>query len=131
VSNDINPSSVSPDGGIAQVESQVSVVQSGGVLLRAIAATHLEADPEFNGNSFLGGILGREAIESDLQARTLAALRKRLAVKRADKVLVIDVSVTSRDADKGRSPGKRHRRRPTSPTRVRPARTPPTRPPAR
>jgi uncharacterized protein involved in exopolysaccharide biosynthesis len=100
VSNDINPSSVSPDGGIAQVESQVSVVQSGGVLLRAITATHLEADPEFNGTSFLGGILGREAIESDLQAKTLAALRKRLAVKRADKVLVIDVSVTSRDADK-------------------------------
>jgi uncharacterized protein involved in exopolysaccharide biosynthesis len=105
VSNDINPSSVSPDGGIAQVESQVSVVQSGGVLLRAIAATNLEADPEFNGTSFSGGILAlfgqpREGIESDLQAKTLAALRKRLAVKRADKVLVIDVSVTSRDADK-------------------------------
>ena len=105
VSNDINPSSVSPDGGIAQVESQVSVVQSGGVLLRAIAATHLETDPEFNGTSFLGGILAlgspsREGIESDLQAKTLAGLRRRLAVKRADKVLVIDVSVTSRDGDK-------------------------------
>jgi uncharacterized protein involved in exopolysaccharide biosynthesis len=105
VNNDINPSSVSPDGGIAQVESQVSVVQSGGVLLRAIAATNLEADPEFNGSSSLGGILAlfgypREGIESDLEAKTLAALRKRLAVKRADKVLVIDVSVTSRDADK-------------------------------
>ena len=109
VTNDINPSSVSPDGGIAQVESQVSVVQSGGVLLRAITATQLEADPEFNGTSLLGGILARierpqsssvEGIESDLQAKTLLALRKRLVVKRADKVLVIDVSVTSRDADK-------------------------------
>jgi uncharacterized protein involved in exopolysaccharide biosynthesis len=105
VSNDINPSSVAPDGGIAQVESQVSVVQSGGVLLRAIAATNLEADPEFNGTSYLGGIFApigqtREGIESDLQAKTLAALRKRLTVKRADKVLVIDVSVTSRDPDK-------------------------------
>jgi uncharacterized protein involved in exopolysaccharide biosynthesis/Mrp family chromosome partitioning ATPase len=109
VSNDINPSSISPDGGIAQVESQVSVVQSGGVLLRAIAATHLETDPEFNGSSFLGGLLALieqpwspspEGIESNLQAKTLLALRKRLAVKRADKVLVIDVSVTSRDADK-------------------------------
>jgi uncharacterized protein involved in exopolysaccharide biosynthesis len=105
VTNDVNPSSVSPDGGIAQVESQVSVVQSGGVLLRAIAATHLEADTEFNGTGFFGGIFAligqpREGIESDLQAKTLAALRKRLTVKRADKVLVIDVSVTSRDADK-------------------------------
>ena len=109
VSNDVNPSSVSPDGGIAQVESQVSVVQSGGVLLRAIAATKLEGDPEFNGYGFFARILGLielprlpvgEGIESDLRARTLIALRKRLTVKRADKVLVIDVSVTSRDADK-------------------------------
>ena len=87
VSNDINPSSVSPDGGIAQVESQVSVVQSGGVLLRAIAATHLEADPEFNGASALGGILALieqpwspspERIESDLQAKVVTSIPKTL-----------------------------------------------------
>jgi len=110
VSNDINPSSISPDGGVTQVESQVSVLQSSGVLLRAIASTNLDADPEFNGNDVLGRVFALlevlsapsapEAIENNLKARTLAALRKRLAVKRADKVLVIDLSVTSRDADK-------------------------------
>ena len=41
VTNDVNPSRISPDGGITQVESQVSVVQSTGVLMRAIAATNL------------------------------------------------------------------------------------------
>src|SRR3954451_8982007 len=41
VTNDVNPSRVPPDGVITMVESQVAVVQSSGVLLRAIAATNL------------------------------------------------------------------------------------------
>lgn len=111
VANDVNPSGVAPDGGVTQVESQVSVVQSSGVLLRAIAATDLEADPEYNGVG--SGMFSRVAsllsllsshsldgAENDLKARTLNNLRKRLTVKRADKVLVVDLAVTSRDPDK-------------------------------
>ena len=110
VSNAVNPSTVAPDGGVAQVESQVSVVQSNEVLLRAIATTHLEADPEFNGNGFFSQILRLPSlfsspatpanIEDDLKAKTLEALRKAVSVKRGDKVLVLDVYATSRDADK-------------------------------
>ncbi|MER8807120.1 Wzz/FepE/Etk N-terminal domain-containing protein [Mesorhizobium australicum] len=105
VTNDVNPSRVPPDGGITMVESQVAVVQSSGVLLRAIAATNLTDDPEFNGqggllNRLLGGVLGSGSAETDKTGKTLDALRRRLAVKRADKVLVLDVIVTAKSADK-------------------------------
>ncbi|WP_051370988.1 GumC family protein [Mesorhizobium loti] len=105
VTNDVNPSRVPPDGGITMVESQVSVVQSTGVLLKAIQATNLTDDPEFNGqgglvNRLLGGLLGSGSAETDRTGKTLDALRRRLAVKRADKVLVLDVIVTAKSADK-------------------------------
>ena len=107
LSNDVNPSELAADGGLTQVESQASVVQSSGVLLRAMAAEHLETDPEFDNSSSLAGRLlalisspNAESAEEDRKAKTLAALRKRLAVKRADKVLVIDVGVATRDPDK-------------------------------
>lgn len=103
VSNDVNPSDLAPDGGITQVESQVAVVQSNGVLMRAIAAADLTQDPEFNKRSrisdFIDSLIGSEEESGDTkardEARTLAELRRNLAVKRADKVLVIDVTVTS------------------------------------
>ncbi|TGV55598.1 lipopolysaccharide biosynthesis protein [bacterium M00.F.Ca.ET.141.01.1.1] len=105
VTHDVNPSRVPPDGGITMVESQVAVVQSSGVLLRAIAATNLTEDPEFNGQGgllshLLGGVLGSGSAETDKTGKTLDALRRRLAVKRADKVLVLDVIVTAKSADK-------------------------------
>ncbi|RUY21383.1 Wzz/FepE/Etk N-terminal domain-containing protein, partial [Mesorhizobium sp. M7A.F.Ca.CA.004.12.1.1] len=65
VTNDVNPSRISPDGGITQVESQVSVVQSTGVLMRAIAATNLTQDPEFNGQGLLSRLLGSASAEGD------------------------------------------------------------------
>jgi len=110
VRNDIYPNGISPDGGITQVESQVSVLQSSGVLLRAVEATNLTQDPEFNSpgllsglTTWLSGTTGDREETPDLQkaaVKTLDALRRRLAVKRADKVLVIDVTVTSKSADK-------------------------------
>lgn len=110
LTNDVNPSAVAPDGGVTQVESQVSVIQSAGVLLRAIAAIDLSKDPEFNGSGLLtrlADFMGRSAPASGpkrsltpSEARTLTALRRRLAVKRADKVLVVEVVVTAQDPDK-------------------------------
>jgi uncharacterized protein involved in exopolysaccharide biosynthesis/Mrp family chromosome partitioning ATPase len=111
VDNDVNPGGISPDGGITQVESQVSVLQSTAVLLRAIAATDLTSDPEFNSTDhFLSRLFGSsdtpsagistDRTLSSADVRTLIALRRALAVKRPDKLLVIDVSVTTRNADK-------------------------------
>jgi uncharacterized protein involved in exopolysaccharide biosynthesis len=110
VSNDVNPSSIAADGGVTQVESQGSVLQSSGVLLRAIAATDLDGDPEFNGSSFFASVARVVSLwlrPSDpshsadrLKAETLQTLRKHLSVKRADKVLVLDLTVRARTPER-------------------------------
>lgn len=108
VSNDVNPSSVSPDGGLAQVESQTSVIQSTSVLMRAIRSTKLAEDSEFNGRGLLSRLLGRVAADppnadgslTPAEARTLANLRRKFSVRRADKVFVVDVVVTTKEAEK-------------------------------
>jgi len=110
VSNDINPSSIAADGGVTQVESQGNVLLSNKVLLRAIDATHLESDPEFNGSGRFAAIKRWLSVFSkpqdaerkleDLQATTLIALRKHASYKRAEKVLVLDLAVYANDPDK-------------------------------
>ena len=108
--DDVNPSSIAADGGLTQVESQGSVLQSSGVLLRAISATHLENDSEFNGSGLFGALarvfssFGKApdaAGESErLKARTLETLRKHINVKRAEKVLVLDLVVRAKSSEK-------------------------------
>lgn len=108
VTNDLTPSAVAPDGGVTQVESQVKVIQSNAVLLRAVRATGLADDPEFVPPA--DGIvptLKRIVLHAparrdgrELDADALAALRRKLAVKRADKVFVVDVVVTTADPSK-------------------------------
>ncbi|RWL98515.1 MAG: lipopolysaccharide biosynthesis protein [Mesorhizobium sp.] len=102
VTNDVNPSRISPDGGITQVESQVSVAQSNGVLLRAIKATNLTEDQDFNGQGVLGRWMGKLFGDSDTDrtATTLDSLRRVLAVKRDDKVLVLNIIITARSPQK-------------------------------
>ena len=110
VSNDVNPGTLSPDGGIAQVESQVKVIESDAVLGRAVAQTGLETEPGFGvprtrwftqaASTLRELVTGpRPERKIDAQGRALAQLRRRLAVKRADKVFVIDVIVTTEDPD--------------------------------
>jgi uncharacterized protein involved in exopolysaccharide biosynthesis/Mrp family chromosome partitioning ATPase len=106
VNNDVNPSAIAADGGVTQVESQGSVLQSSGVLLRAIAATHLEQDSEFNGAGLLGAVTNwltkpdPDQMAERLKAETLQNLGKRITVKRAEKVLVLDLSVRARTAER-------------------------------
>nr|WP_276082234.1 exopolysaccharide transport family protein [Methylobacterium sp. GC_Met_2] len=110
VSNDVNPGTLSPDGGIAQVESQVKVIESDAVLGRAVAQTKLESEPGFGAPRNLWLTRTVAALRAlvtgpqperkvDAQGRALAQLRRKLAVKRADKVFVIDVIVTTEDPD--------------------------------
>lgn len=111
VTNDVNPGALSPDGGVTQVESQVRVIESDTVLSRAIGETGLDKDPEFGAATT--GIVGRtvralrETILGpqperaiDARGQSLDRLRRKLAVKRADKVFVVDVIVTTTDPDK-------------------------------
>jgi uncharacterized protein involved in exopolysaccharide biosynthesis len=110
VRDDVNPSSIAADGGVTQVESQGSVLQSNGVLLRAIAATHLESDTEFNGSGLLSALSrmaamlwkapDADAMADRLKEETLQSLRKHIVVKRADKVLVLDLAVRAKTAQR-------------------------------
>ena len=110
VRDDVNPSSIAADGGVTQVESQGSVLQSNGVLLRAIAATQLESDSEFNGSGLLSALsrmaamLWRapdaNAMADRLKEQTLQTLRKHITVKRAEKVLVLDLAVRAKTAER-------------------------------
>ncbi|WP_238232403.1 MULTISPECIES: GumC family protein [Methylobacterium] len=110
VSRDLNDSAVAPDGGVTVVESQVKVIESDSVLLRAIAETGLEDDPEFGAPSrgliqetlqdLKTALLGHHEIERNRRTLALLKLRRKLAVKRADKVFVVDVIVTASDPDK-------------------------------
>ena len=110
VLNDVNPGALSPDGGIAQVESQVKVIESDAVLGRAIEETGLDREPGFGLPpesavaralaSLRTMVLGAQAERrADPRGRALEQLRRRLAVKRADKVFVVDVIVTTIDPD--------------------------------
>jgi polysaccharide biosynthesis transport protein len=110
VSNDVNPAGLSPDGGIAQVESQVKVIESDAVLGRAVDQVGLATTPGFGAPR--DGVVTRALGEVralvagpkaerpvDARGRALDQLRRRLAVKRADKVFVIDLVVTTPDPD--------------------------------
>jgi uncharacterized protein involved in exopolysaccharide biosynthesis len=110
VAKDANPDVTATDGGIVQAESQARVIESNGVLLRAIAGTDLIHDPEFNGSGFLKRLFEPLLLKirspappseiHEVEAKTLLALRRVLAVKRADKVLVVEVVVTTKSAEK-------------------------------
>ncbi|WP_210318451.1 GumC family protein [Aureimonas endophytica] len=115
VANDVNPTALSPDGGVAQVESQSKVLESSGVLLRVVRKLGLADDPEFgpdrprdlfllrgSGDAAPEGTTqpAEPGIGSAREMATIEKLRKRLTIKRAEKVLVIDVGMTARAPDK-------------------------------
>ena len=91
---------------MVQVESQARVIESDAVLLRAVKAAGLDRDPDYGAPqpTVLGRLLGLFTGASDgadpPEDKALRALRKHLAVKRADKVFVVDVVVTAYEAEK-------------------------------
>jgi polysaccharide biosynthesis transport protein len=93
VANDLTPASQANDAAVLQIESQVRVLTSDGVLRRVINAESLNRDPEFIGQSSWlgGGGYGDDAVPA------LNALKRAVQVKRAERTYVVDVSVTSRD----------------------------------
>ena len=95
VANDLTPANQANDAAVLQVESQVRVLTSDGVLRRVIKAESLNRDPEFIGQSpWLGGGYGDDSLPA------LNALKRAIQVKRAERTYVVDVSVTSRDPTK-------------------------------
>ncbi len=106
VTRDVNPDTLAADGGVVQVESQARVIESDAVLLRAIKAAGLDRDPDYGSppSTVLSRLLRLFTGTSDEadtpEDKALRTLRKHLAVKRADKVFVVDVVVTAYAAEK-------------------------------
>src|SRR5262249_55505143 len=97
VSNDVNPSTLAPDGGVAMVESQLLVITSDTVLRRAVARARLVDEPEFNGTEgILGSGLAQRVLHAvgfdpspndrgNLEITALRELKRRIGVKRSEK----------------------------------------------
>lgn len=99
------------DALVAQVENQVRVLGSEPVLTRAIAAEHLDADPEFNGTEAPGpitalgnwvrGLMGQSsAAPVSLRLATLRKLSEIIGAKREERTYVVNVSALTRDPEK-------------------------------
>ena len=75
-----------------QVESQVRVLTSDSVLRRVVKTEGLNKDPEFTRQGSSDG--------ADSTTAALIALKRSIAVKRAERTYVVDVIVTTREAAK-------------------------------
>jgi polysaccharide biosynthesis transport protein len=106
VSNELMPANQMSDAALLQVESQVRVLTSDSVLRRVIAAQQLDHDPELAGRpSALHRLLsafrlGGGEPRADHTVAALNALRRSVAVRRAERTYVVDVTVTSTDPER-------------------------------
>lgn len=113
VQNELTPTSngLNTDAALALVEGQISVMTSNSVLLRVVREANLTADTEFNGlrETWLGNLSATlSALMSDdpvaaadtRELRTVTNLWRHISAVRNANSFVINVSVTSEDADK-------------------------------
>lgn len=108
--NEVSPNSAGgdPTSLTAYLESQARVIASDSIKARVVASEGLDQDPEFGGEASKSGLM---ALISDLLPKSgapprdgmlwaLAALDKLVTVRRGERTFVIDISVTSREAEK-------------------------------
>lgn len=111
VANEVTPNGLPSEATLALIESQTAVILSSNILSRVVAQAGLEEDAEFNGTrqtglaallpASLSGLLGSsESREGDRRNRTIARLRRALAVARETKSFVLNLSVGSSDPGK-------------------------------
>ena len=104
----MTPNGLPSEATLALIESQISVINSTDLLSKVIEKEHLVDEPEFNGTA--GSLLPSPLTsflslfqQSDNKHRflvTLANLREQMDVTRSAKSFVIEIAITSRDADK-------------------------------
>jgi polysaccharide biosynthesis transport protein len=106
---DINPRAQNPDAHVPLIESEMRVLKSTKVLDLLIDREGLERDPEFTGGrwspvgalkSLVTDLFGRERRAPDLRVAVLNELDERVAVRRAERSFVIDITVMTRDPEK-------------------------------
>ncbi|MGA9320152.1 MAG: Wzz/FepE/Etk N-terminal domain-containing protein, partial [Xanthobacteraceae bacterium] len=92
IGNELAPANQANDANVLQVESQVRVLTSDSVLRRVVKAEGLDKDQEFTRQGIADG--------ADSTTAALIALKRSIAVKRAERTYVVDVTVTTREAAK-------------------------------
>ncbi|MEX6506020.1 GNVR domain-containing protein [Jiella sp. M17.18] len=113
VQNEVTPNGLPSDATLALIQSQIQVIYSDDVLGRVVAEAKLADDPEFNGQAKgalaplltpLSNLFGppQESARDAERRRllTLDHLRRAMKVDRDQKSFVLNVAVTTRDADK-------------------------------
>lgn len=92
IGNELAPANQANDANVLQVESQVRVLTSDSVLRRVVKTEGLDKDSEFTRQGIADG--------ADSTTAALIALKRSIAVKRAERTYVVDVIVTTREAAK-------------------------------
>ncbi|WP_232629376.1 GumC family protein [Methylobacterium sp. Leaf118] len=110
VEREVTPNVDNADAQVATVENEMRVLRSSSVLEAVVAREGLDRDPEFIGDppglmrrlrSGLAELLGQSPPrEPDPRRSALQSLERKVAVRRAERSFVIEVTVASRDADK-------------------------------
>ncbi|HML06945.1 MAG TPA: exopolysaccharide transport family protein [Xanthobacteraceae bacterium] len=92
----------SGDTQLADAESQLQVVSSGGVLTSVVEREKLQDDPEFGAATpgLLSSIIDPDRGPEDRVLKAMRSLQRRLGVRRPDKTFVLDVSVWSEEPAK-------------------------------
>jgi uncharacterized protein involved in exopolysaccharide biosynthesis len=100
----------SPDATVLQVESETRVLTSDKVLLRVVDSEKLTSDPEFGAasSSWLSMLLSTRMAAVDTYKTTttpqelvaLRELQRAVVAKRTERTYVVDLLVTSKDAQK-------------------------------
>jgi polysaccharide biosynthesis transport protein len=101
--NEITRTSDSADANLLDVENQRYVILSRSVLVATVKRAHLEESPLF-GNAppgFFGrlsAVFGRPTAVQDREDRAIAALADAVDVVRGERAYILDIVVTTRDA---------------------------------
>jgi uncharacterized protein involved in exopolysaccharide biosynthesis len=103
-----DPDPLPPDGIAAWVESQVQVIESNAVLGQVVKGARLDRDPEFTQSSRLSAIAHRALHAVGIRTgpletpemRALRKLQQSVNTWRAEKSLIINLSVSSSDPRK-------------------------------
>ncbi|WP_158285676.1 GumC family protein [Pseudohoeflea suaedae] len=108
--DDLRNQNLSTEAMIALADSQIQILSSNHVLSQVVDKLNLIRDPEFNGSATAGGIAGGIAlirqllsgseVNDEMETEAIDTLGKALAISRDPQTFVINVGVTTRDADK-------------------------------
>ncbi|HEX8168549.1 MAG TPA: exopolysaccharide transport family protein [Beijerinckiaceae bacterium] len=106
---EVSPRAQNPDVQIPLVESEMRVLKSTKVLDLLIEREGLDKDAEFTKGRWspigalkglVSGLLGRQKPDADPRLAALYALDEKVAVRRAERSFVIDITVATESADK-------------------------------